>query len=559
MLPQAYTGKGVIVGVIDTGFDFQHPVFKDAEGRSRIKAVYNPFGGSGSEAYDAYGNLLPGTVYDTPEQIEKLTTDTYKQMHGTHTASTAAGTHHGDWGGMAPDADLVLCLFYPSDDATDYDGSLGSSWYLLNSLAYLQGYVKNSGQRAVISMSLNSHSGPHNGKGDVVDAIQTLTGEDNIAMVMATGNNAAVPLYAHKQLASDDDVMKTFIRTQNTNCQSITYGYSRQDTPLTLKLCVVDTVKMEVKYETEVYRSDAEDGMGQTVLLQSSDDRTMAKYFTGGIQFALMPHEDYQQTYLNLVASGKLRGTKYAMMLCIGGAEGTDIDLCEDYSVGYTSFGKEGVVNGDNTKLQSDWASATGCISVGAYAANLSQRKLTGTYDTSDYFTLGDWAYFSSFGTGLNGEAAPTVCAPGVNVVAAANRYYYNASVINSASDEMKWDGGVYDAISGTSMATPCVSGIGALCLEAMPEVTPAEIKEALASTAVQDKFTAASPEKFGHGKVDALSGLQLLMKGSTGISQYTYDCMADHVYYTLQGVRVAGKLLQRGIYLKGNKKVVVK
>ncbi|MCI5916244.1 MAG: S8 family serine peptidase [Bacteroidales bacterium] len=166
VLPQAYTGKGVIVGVIDTGFDFQHPVFKDAEGRSRIKAVYNPFGGSGSEAYDAYGNLLPGTVYDTPEQIEKLTTDTYKQMHGTHTASTAAGTHHGDWGGMAPDADLVLCLFYPSDDATGYDASLGSSWYLLNSLAYLQGYVKNSGQRAVISMSLNSHSGPHNGKGD---------------------------------------------------------------------------------------------------------------------------------------------------------------------------------------------------------------------------------------------------------------------------------------------------------------------------------------------------------------------------------------------------------
>ena len=48
VLPQAYTGKGVIVGVIDTGFDFQHPVFKDAEGRSRIKAVYNPFGGSGS-------------------------------------------------------------------------------------------------------------------------------------------------------------------------------------------------------------------------------------------------------------------------------------------------------------------------------------------------------------------------------------------------------------------------------------------------------------------------------------------------------------------------------
>lgn len=75
---------------------------------------------------------------------------------------------------MAPDADLVLCLFFPSDSDTDYDLSLSSSWYLLNSLAYLQGYVRNSQQRAVISMSLNSHSGPHNGKGDVVDALAGL-------------------------------------------------------------------------------------------------------------------------------------------------------------------------------------------------------------------------------------------------------------------------------------------------------------------------------------------------------------------------------------------------
>ncbi|MDY2693680.1 MAG: hypothetical protein SOV40_08590 [Prevotella sp.] len=47
-------------------------------------------------------------------------------------------------------------------------------------------------------------------------------------------------------------------------------------------------------------------------------------------------------------------------------------------------------------------------------------------------------------------------------------------------------------------------------------------------------------------------------MKGSTGIRQNTTESVAAPVYYTLQGVRVAGKPLQRGIYLKGNKKVVV-
>ena len=57
---------------------------------------------------------------------------------------------------------------------------------------------------------------------------------------------------------------------------------------------------------------------------------------------------------------------------------------------------------------------------------------------------------------------------------------------------------------------------------------------------------------------VDALAGLQQLMKGGTGIRQNTADRMDDDVYFTLQGMRITGKPAIRGIYLKGNKKVVV-
>ena len=39
-LPQAYTGKGVIIGLMDEGFDFTHPMFKDKDGNLRIKAAY---------------------------------------------------------------------------------------------------------------------------------------------------------------------------------------------------------------------------------------------------------------------------------------------------------------------------------------------------------------------------------------------------------------------------------------------------------------------------------------------------------------------------------------
>ena len=36
-LPQAYTGKGVLVGIIDCGIDFNHAAFRNADGSTRVK------------------------------------------------------------------------------------------------------------------------------------------------------------------------------------------------------------------------------------------------------------------------------------------------------------------------------------------------------------------------------------------------------------------------------------------------------------------------------------------------------------------------------------------
>ena len=71
-LPQAFTGKGIVVGVIDTGFDYFHPSFKDADGNLRIKALYVP-GMTRKESDEAVtmldGTELAGKVYTTPEEI----------------------------------------------------------------------------------------------------------------------------------------------------------------------------------------------------------------------------------------------------------------------------------------------------------------------------------------------------------------------------------------------------------------------------------------------------------------------------------------------------------
>ena len=61
-LPQAYTGKGVIVGIIDKGFDYTHPVFKDKDNNLRIKAVYLPSVAGEEPIATADGDYLDGTL-----------------------------------------------------------------------------------------------------------------------------------------------------------------------------------------------------------------------------------------------------------------------------------------------------------------------------------------------------------------------------------------------------------------------------------------------------------------------------------------------------------------
>ena len=66
----AYTGQGVTICLIDKGFDFQHPAFKDENGNSRLRCVYLPHNDGGHKFVvedDEAGTIeYPGSVFDTP-------------------------------------------------------------------------------------------------------------------------------------------------------------------------------------------------------------------------------------------------------------------------------------------------------------------------------------------------------------------------------------------------------------------------------------------------------------------------------------------------------------
>ena len=119
----------------------------------------------------------------------------------------------------------------------------------------------------------------------------------------------------------------------------------------------------------------------------------------------------------------------------------------------------------------------------------------------------GTLANFSTYGPTLDERLKPNVSAPGVNVESSLSSFRDGGYSITNTVD---FDGTEYEfaRLSGTSMSGPAVAGVVALMLEANPELTPADIRSILESTAREDdrhrNLPVAGDNVWGHGKVTA-------------------------------------------------------
>lgn len=135
--------------------------------------------------------------------------------------------------------------------------------------------------------------------------------------------------------------------------------------------------------------------------------------------------------------------------------------------------------SGDGPKGIGSPGAAEQAVTVGA-AAEWSAPVGTGRHSDGVYL-----APFSSRGPTLDGRQKPDIASPGVTVAAA------QAGTTSG-----------YVAYSGTSMATPFVSGALALALQAKGDLTPAALKQALYGTA-QDRGPAGPDTDWGAGLLD--------------------------------------------------------
>lgn len=550
---KAYSGKGVTLGILDSGFDFLHPAFKDSEGRCRIKAFYSPFNESGRKVV-VDGMELPGSVFDTPEQIAAMKTDYPAGDHGSHTASIAVGTRSPQgWGGMAPDADIVMCAVYASDMTTEtmtLDNVLSSDGTFY-SLVFLKDYAKQLGKPMVVNMSLGTNTGSHNGKGVITEAVEAIC-QAGVPLVISAGNEGERSLYLHKEFKNDTDTLRSLI-TMKERFENIE-GFAPKDADLCMRLSLV---KREDDKWITLWQSpmlNPETGMLPDII--SEEQPAMEEGFSGILRLGMSRETD--QVRMKVCGMGMLE-EDYFLELTVGSKQGVALDI---FNGDLTSQEREGYMSSANAMSMNDWATAPSCISAGAYTANTTVRRLYDKPMTSMDDPLNDIASLSSYGTGFNGVHVPTICAPGINVVAAVSHFNEETDVVGNPKTyrpEMTWQGFPYNSESGTSMAAPTVAGTIALWLDANPLLTRDEVKDIVCRSARTDEFTEAKPDQFGKGKIDAKRGLEMVLNADTGIKDISevQSNESDVIYYDLQG-RPCRQPLARGIYISKGKKIII-
>jgi subtilisin family serine protease len=142
---------------------------------------------------------------------------------------------------------------------------------------------------------------------------------------------------------------------------------------------------------------------------------------------------------------------------------------------------------GKNRNGQLQWGGITS-PGIAPWVITVCAFTTQGTYDTSDDIVAG----FSSSGpTAVDFGAKPDICAPGVGIVSLSDpaSRLYNAGAMATPSwliggDPTGYAVAPYESLSGTSMATPFVTGAVALMLEANPRLTPNLVKAILEYTA---------------------------------------------------------------------------
>lgn len=518
-LSQSYGGNGIVLGIIDFGFDYTHPTFSDPEtGALRIMKVWeqNTLSGNPPSGY-AYGHEL-----SDEQSIRNAETDISLSGHGTHVASIAAGNGGSladKYRGVAFESNIVLVSLNARD------GIRGNNTGVIDGINYIFQYAESVGKPAVINISQGHHTGPHDGSSLTDQAIDAMAGSGRIIVgsVGNEGNTDGFYLHFDHTFDNENSILSYLVWPDEISAGVALvdiWGEVGTDFQVGLQIFNPETKILEAS--GEILQSDNPVSLINGKLIDMEGDTL---YYEGGIEINPLNNRPHAQFYIDNTAQSigsdvnfnNLLDNDFVQLLFHSNqgtvhayaANNTGEAFFTDLSgIGADEFMAGVRVLGGNPRstMGELGGTAQSIISVGGYTTKNSFVNNLGEM-ISNEDSIGALYFKSSQGPTLDGRIKPDITAPANLIAAAESSFYDDFDESFGVGKISKGDGGSWDFSirRGTSAAAPIVAGIIALMLEVNPDLTPKEVQDLLSAHATSDNFTGAVPNlKWGHGKVDA-------------------------------------------------------
>jgi minor extracellular serine protease Vpr len=487
-----YTGNGVVIAVIDWGFDYTHPVFRDSSlSVLRLTKAWD----QNKNAGPSPANYDFGTEYAGMDELLAAGEDTLYVFgpgsHGTHVAGIAGGNGAGSVNmGTAPGAELLFVSL-----RRDPAG-------FIDAINWIREHAESVGKPFVVNMSFGSHMGPHDGTLLENQAMDQMAGSGRV-FVGSAGNNGTGNFHLKHNFSGPLDTLRTVI---NFGTVADLWGqavsiWGEQGSSFGIRLRFTDGSNVTV-HGTDFFYTQNDPALIDTVVLAEGDTIIMrlhgeqASLLNGKPNMVLQVRRTVaRKVVLDVVeASGEMH--LWNVMRLPNRFTNWGVAFAANYP---------GAVGGDNAYALGEPAGVgTSVITVASHRAEQTSPAGNTIYG----FRSG----FSSRGPTVDGRTKPDISAPGEAVRSSVNSFDPGTS---NAPFTVEFEGVQYpfQSYSGTSMSGPAVTGVVALMLEANPWLTADDVKSILRETARLDDRTGeigpGGSLEWGWGKVNALAAVR--------------------------------------------------
>jgi minor extracellular serine protease Vpr len=499
-LTRHFTGKNVLIGFLDTGFDTHHPNFLDSLGHTRFVALWDQSDTS-AQRPNSYGY---GLIRMQAEIDKDTAFGLQGSMHGTLTSSMGAGSDKKNpYWGAAPDA-MIIAVKY---------GNASSD--IVNGLHWIFSIADSLKMPCVVNMSIGIQEGPHDGTSLIDRTIDAVSGKGHI-VVGSAGNDGNKQVHKKFNLSAGVSDGTFFIpnttvdSTSPSNVKRRVYSaidiWGEANKSFSDTLYIFDVSTMSYKKSGTVILTNKKSQSEDTLLWPDNvlgPDTIFTYTLVERNAVNLKPHIQFAMNTAN---------TNLACGMRLASTQTQIVHAWNPYKRNLIGLGLAGFSDGDTMYTVDEiGCTAKRIISVGSYFSKTVATTWDGVVIGAGDTTLGMWATWSSVGPTVDGRIKPEICAPGCMMTGALSSQAEDIGHTVVWPDRSNLQGR-YEWTLGTSVSSPVVAGIIALMLQANPTLTPETVVSVLQQTATKDKYTGelTTPDvRWGAGKVNALEALK--------------------------------------------------